>query len=73
MEPKARKRLQIDASPELIEEIEKLSKSLDTTTNAETVRRAFRIALWMVRERAAGNDIVSIDKDGNTTRLVLLF
>ena len=72
MTAKTRKRLQLDASSELSSNLEELTKLIDSSSTAETIRRAVRLALELAREHKDGK-LEFIAKDGKSKILVLFF
>lgn len=68
-----KKRLQFDASPELVAQIEELGAQIDSVSMTETLRRAVQLTLQLVREQDAGSKLATIDKDGKPTLLTLVY
>jgi hypothetical protein len=69
---KSRKRLQIEASPKVIAQIEELGTLIDSASTAETVRRAISLALTLAKEHKSNNGKLEfIDKDGKASALIL--
>ncbi len=74
MTNKPRKRIQIDASPQLVSQLEELGQLIDAATAAETVRRAVSLALGLAREhKDKDGKLEIIDKEGKSRILVLFF
>lgn len=69
----SRRRVQIDMTETDVEIMAELREAFDTTTHAETVRRALKYAREMTRIKAEGlRHFVGPDEDHITKEIILL-
>ncbi|MGO8790348.1 MAG: hypothetical protein ACLQVL_23610 [Terriglobia bacterium] len=63
--------LGFDASEELMKQIDEIQKRTDSTTRAETIRKALKTYDALTRKVKEGKDVGLVDADGKIERLIL--
>jgi len=63
--------LGFDASDELMKQIDELQKRTDSTTRAETIRKALKTYDALTRKVREGKEIGLVDADGKIEKLIL--
>jgi metal-responsive CopG/Arc/MetJ family transcriptional regulator len=66
-----RVRLQFDASPKLIDSLDRIAEALDCATRTEAIRAAIRLLYKLVDVAAQDGFVTVLRKDGTMERWVL--
>ena len=68
---KDKKKIQVNISPEAVEEIEKLRRRLNLGSISDVIRSSLKLTNYLELEKEAGNEVIIRDKKSNKEKEIV--